>query len=132
MRKLLLTLAAVLLMAAPAGAASGVAGKWTGETQGRNGPQKITLELKTAGEALTGTMATGDTPPVAVEDGKVSGAKVSFTTTRSIQGFDLKVKWSGEAKDDTLTLAREFTNLPEGAGAGGAGPPPPVVLSRTK
>jgi hypothetical protein len=124
-------LAAALLVAAPAYTQSpGVSGKWTGETQGRNGPQQIVLELKASGEALTGALTTGDNPAVDIKDGTVSGTKVSFNTTRSVQGYDITVKWAGEVKGDDLTLTREITNLPAGAPAGNG--PPPVTLRRAK
>jgi hypothetical protein len=132
MSRIVMLLAAALLIAPQAYTQSqpGVSGKWTGEAQGRNGTQQIVLELKASGEALTGALTTGDNPAVDIKDGTVSGAKVSFNTTRSVQGYDITVKWTGEVKGDDLTLTREITNLPAGAPAGNG--PPPVTLKRAK
>jgi hypothetical protein len=133
MSKIVMLLATTLLMTAPAytQSQSSMAGKWTGEAQGRNGTQQVVLDLKESGGTLTGAMTTGDNPAVDIKDATVSGTKISFNTTRSIQGYDITIKWTGEAKGDDLTLTREITNLPAGAPAGN-GSPPPVTLKRAK
>jgi hypothetical protein len=133
MSRIVMLLAAALLITAPtyAQSPSSVAGKWTGESQGRNGTQQIVLDLKASGGTLTGAMTTGENPAVDIKDGTVSGTKISFNTTRTIQGNDITIKWTGEAKGDDLTLTREFTNLPAGAPAGN-GSPPPITLKRAK
>jgi len=132
MSRIVTLLATALLIVAPAytQSQSSVAGKWTGEAQGRNGTQQIVLDLKASGETLTGALTTGDNPAVDIKDGTVSGTKISFNTTRSIQGYDITIKWTGEVKGDDLTLTREITNLPAGAPAGNG--PPPVTLKRAK
>lgn len=127
----MLLAAALLITPAYTQSQSSVAGKWAGESQGRNGTQQIVLDLTASGGTLTGTMTTGDNPAVDIKDGTLSGTMISFNTTRSIQGYDITIKWTGEAKGDDLTLTREITNLPAGAPAGN-GSPPPITLKRAK
>jgi beta-galactosidase len=76
----------------PAG--SGITGLW------RTGPAQI-FTLRQDGGALTGTVegVRGDTP-IAIQDGKVAGAKISFTAgnvnyTGSLQGETLELQRSG-------------------------------------
>src|SRR5438309_2109563 len=127
MKKLGLMVAATLLMAGSAFAADSVAGKWSGEMQGRQGPQPVVLELKADG---SGTMTSGQQPAMAIEEGKVAGSKVTFTITREIQGNKVAIKYTGDVNGDELSLTRELPNM---GGGGGAPPPqPPAVLKRTK
>jgi autotransporter translocation and assembly factor TamB len=86
--------------------AAGVDGKWTFETQGRNGPQTSTINLKADGAALTGTISGrgGDT---AIEDGKVDGNNISFSVTREMQGNKITIKYSGTVSGDELKLKFE-------------------------
>jgi hypothetical protein len=125
-------LLATAFLASPAFAQApgGVTGKWTGETQGRNGTQPVVLELKASGATLTGSMTTGTNPAADIKSGTVAGAKISFNTTRTTPNGDITIKWTGEAKGDDLTLNREISNA-SGAPAGN-GPPPPVTLKRAK
>jgi len=109
-------------------AQSGPAGKWTGETQGRQGPQTITLELKVDAGKLTGTMAQGAQPAAEITDGKlVDPTTISFK--RSLQGRGgggpIEIEYTGKIKDDEMTLT------PNGGGRGGRGPME-ITLKRAK
>ena len=86
--------------------AADVTGKWTFETQGRNGPQTTTLNLKADGGNLTGTISGrgGDTE---ISDGKVDGANISFSVTREMQGNKFTIKYSGTLSGDELKLKFE-------------------------
>lgn len=98
--------------------AAGIDGKWIAETQGRNGAQQSTLTLKSAGSALTGTLEApgrgGAAPtPVEIKDGKIDGAKFSFSVTGgrgvaiwegTVEGDELKGNRKQEGQD-----ARPFT-----------------------
>ena len=99
-------------------AQSGPAGKWTGEAQGRQGPQPITLELKVDAGKLTGTLTQGQQPAAEITEGKVVDAStISFK--RSIQGRGgggpIEVEYTGKITGNEMTLT------PNG-GRGGRGP----------
>ena len=82
MKKTALVVAALVVMSALVYAQGGVAGKWTGETQGRGGTVPVTLDIKADG---TGTLTQGqNSSPLA--NGKVSGMTVTFTTTQQGRG----------------------------------------------
>ncbi len=112
--------ALVFATAAVVAAQTGPAGKWTGETQGRQGPQPITLELRVAGTALTGTLAQGPAPAAELKNGKIVDAStISFTVERAGRGGDpIMINYTGKIAGDDLTLTVE---LPAGGGGGGGG-----------
>ena len=102
---LILFVAAMVLLAA------GVDGKWSIETQGRNGPQQNTLMVKAEGANLTGTFeapgrggAAG--MPVAITDGKVDGNKFTFV----VPGGRGPTKFEGTVDGDQI----KGTRTPEG------------------
>jgi len=100
-------------------AQSGPAGKWTGEAQGRQGPQPITLELKVDAGKLTGTMTQGAQPAAAITDAKiVDPDTISFK--RSVQGRagNIEIEYTGKIKGNEMTL----TPSAAGGRGGGRGP----------
>src|SRR5438128_1121111 len=121
MKTVLFFVAVLFVMSALVFAQGGVAGKWTGEQQGRGGTQPVTLDLKADGGKLTGTLTTGQNAPVQIADGKADGMNVSFTTTQSFGGNDVQIMWSGEVKGDELTLTRQGGGGGRGGGGGGGG-----------
>lgn len=97
---LLVCFAALVLAADPSG-------KWTYETQGRNGPQTVTLTLKASGDSLTGSMSGGRGGPVDISDGKVNGDNISFSVVREFNGNQFTTKYSGKVSGDTIELTIE-------------------------
>lgn len=80
---------------------------WT--QAGRNGgPDRTnTLVLKVEGDKLTGTVTSpgrgGAAPtPVAITDGKVTGADVSFSVVREFNGNSMTIKYSGTVADGVI------------------------------
>ena len=131
MKKKSLLVAAVLsTLSIIAFAQSGPAGKWTGETQGRQGPQTITLDLKVDAGKLTGTYAQGQQPAAEITEGKVVDA-TTISFKRSLQGrgggAPIEISYTGKIKGDELTL----TPTVAGGGGGGRGPTE-VTLKRAK
>jgi len=118
MKRFLILVAALFLMPILVFAQGQVAGKWTGEQQGRGGAQPVTLELNVSGSTVTGTLKTGDNT-AQISDGKLDGTKVSFKTTQNRGGNDVQINWTGEVKGDELTLTREGGGGGRGGGGGG-------------
>jgi len=129
MKRLYLALAA-LLVSVHAYAQTSIAGKWSGESKGRQGTMKTELELKLTGGKLGGTMSMGPMGKSEIKDGTVSGSKMSFVTAVNARGINISIKYSGEVKGDELILNREISGLPPGLGR--AGSPQPVIFKRTK
>jgi len=111
MTKKLLFVVSILLVMAFGAMAADVSGKWTFEQAGRQGgnPTTVTLNLKAAGGALTGTMSRpgrdGNAMETPISDGKVSGNDVSFKVTRSMGGNDFTITYKGTVNGDSMDLS---------------------------
>ena len=73
-------LAALLLLSFSALAAD-VDGKWTGMVSTPNGDFPQAFTFKADGATLTGSMTGIDGAEVAIKDGKINGANISFTVS---------------------------------------------------
>lgn len=87
--------------------AADVSGKWTFETQGRNGAVTNTLTLKASGSELTGSLDGGRGGPVNISNGKVDGDNVTFEVTREFNGNSFTTKYSGKVSGDSMELTIE-------------------------
>jgi len=124
MQKRLVFLAALAsAFTATALMAAEVGGKWKADVQ----QQQLSFDLKAEGSKLTGTLENSAVPgPIAIQDGKVTGDKVSFHVVRTLNNAETKVLWEGTAKGDEI----KFTRRAENAAAGGE--PVEVVAKREK
>src|SRR3954447_26257940 len=87
--------------------AADVSGKWTGDMPGRGGDTTpTTFNFKAAGDKLTGTM-TGPQGDIPLQDGKVSGDQISFSTTLDFGGNSVKIVYKGTMSGDTMNMSRE-------------------------
>lgn len=92
--------------------AADVNGKWTGQVPSRGETASATFVFKVEGDKLTGTM-TGAQGETTLQEGKVSGDKISFSTT----GGNAKIMFTGTVAGDEIKMtrareggqAREFT-----------------------
>lgn len=92
----------VALLAAAAWAGD-ISGTWTGEIQGPNGNIALTYSFKQDGEKLTGTVAGPQGDPIAIDEGKVIGDKVSFSVNVQFNG-GTKFVSEGTVKGEEITL----------------------------
>jgi hypothetical protein len=93
--------------------AADATGKWSFETQGRNGPMTQTLNLKQDGGSLSGTLTGGRGGEVQISDGKVDGNNVSFNVVREFQGNKVTIKYNGVMSGDELKLTIETGRGPQ-------------------
>jgi hypothetical protein len=84
--------------------AADIDGKWTGQVQGRNGPQTQTIMLKASDNALTGSVEGGRGGPVEISDGKIDGSNVSFKVIREFQGNKVTQEYKGTISGGELKL----------------------------
>jgi hypothetical protein len=84
--------------------AAEIDGKWTGQVQGRNGPQTQTLMLKADGNTLTGTIEGGRGGPVQITDGKIDGGNVFFKVIREFQDNKITQEYKGAVSGGELKL----------------------------
>jgi hypothetical protein len=84
--------------------AADIDGKWTGQVEGRNGPQPQTIMLKAADNVLTGSVEGGRGGPVEISDGKIDGNNVSFKVIREFQGNKVTQEYKGTVSGGELKL----------------------------
>lgn len=88
--------------------AAGVSGIWMGQAPGRNDTKEdVAFQFKQTGAAVTGKLF-GDEFDLALEEGSVSGEKLTFivTTTNYYNGVKVRFQYTGTIKGDELELTR--------------------------
>jgi len=96
--------AAVLLAVAMA---ADISGKWAGDMPGRGGDTTpTTFIFKVDGEKLTGSM-TGPQGDIPLQEGKVAGNQISFSTTLDFGGNSIKIVYKGAVNGDQIKMTRE-------------------------
>ena len=87
--------------------AADLSGKWMGDMPGRGGDTTpTTFTFKVDGEKLTGSM-TGPQGEIPLQEGKVAGNQVSFSTTLDFGGNSVKIVYKGTMSGDTIKMSRE-------------------------
>jgi hypothetical protein len=99
-KKLRLSCLTIIMLAASMVAAD-LSGKWTGQVPARGEAVAATFVFKVEGDKLTGTM-TGPQGDVALQEGKVSGDKISFSTP----GGNAKILFTGTVAGDEIKMTR--------------------------
>lgn len=75
--------------------------KWT-FTMSDGGKIEPSVRLKREGDALTGTTRFRSAPPVAIQDGKIDGERVSWIVVRESGGRKVTTRYEGKIKGDTI------------------------------
>jgi len=104
-------LLALLLMSAPAFAAN-VDGDWSGSFDSPNGPVAISYTFKADGAKLTGTTTGPDGAKLAIKDGKIDGANISFAVDVDMGGNAMTLKYTGVVAADSIALTLDFQGQP--------------------
>jgi hypothetical protein len=100
MKGMSITILAALALASVLAAAD-ISGKWSGEVPARGATATATFVFKVDGDKLTGTM-TGPQGEVPLQDGKVSGDQISFSTA----GGNAKILFKGTVSGDQIKMTR--------------------------
>lgn len=100
-----ITCSLVLLLAVAM--AADLSGKWAGDMPGRGGDTTpTTFTFKVDGEKLTGSM-TGPQGDIPLQEGKVAGNQISFSTTLDFGGNSIKLLYKGTVSGDQIKMTRE-------------------------
>ena len=105
--------------------AADIDGKWTAETQGKNGPQTQTLTLKAAGDKLTGTMDGGFGGATEISEGMLHGSDVMIKVVREFNGNKFEQNFKGTLSGSELKLTVEAP-----AGGKGKGGPREITFKK--
>jgi hypothetical protein len=90
-----------------AAAAADISGKWSGDMPTRGGEMTpTTFTFKADGDKLTGSM-TGPQGEVQLQEGKIAGDQISFTTTLNFGGNDVKIVYKGTVSGNQIKMTRE-------------------------
>jgi hypothetical protein len=84
--------------------AADIDGKWTGQVEGRNGPQSQSIMLKADGNTLTGNVQGGRGGPVDISNGTIDGNNVSFSVVREFNGNKVTQDYKGTISGGELKL----------------------------
>ena len=106
MKKVLLTILAIMATLVMTAVAADIDGKWVAETQGPKGPGMQTLTLKAEGSTLTGTLNAGFGGDTAISEGTINGNMVSFKVVREFNGNKVEQSFSGTMSAGELKLTR--------------------------
>ena len=91
-----------LILVAVASAAD-ITGNWKADLQTPQGMVQVSYSFKQAGETLTGTWQTAQSPTVQISDGKVTGNKISFVVNIDA-AHGLTFAHEGTIKGDEIQL----------------------------
>lgn len=96
---------AVISGMAMAAHAADVSGTWKGSFDFNGSPVPITMNLKTSGAAVTGTVEGLPTSPVEIHDGKIDGETLSFWVNTDYQGTPYKLVYTGKVAADAIDFS---------------------------
>ncbi len=101
MWKAVLIACLAVAMLTPTAEAADVTGKWSGQVPSRGETMTATFTFKVDGDKLSGTM-TGPQGEVVLQEGKVSGDQISFSTT----GGNAKILFQGTVAGNEIKMTR--------------------------
>jgi len=106
-------LSAVLFLAlAMSALAADVDGKWTGSVHTDNGDFPVTFNFKADGAMLNGSMAGPDGGDIAIKDGMIDGANISFWLSLDFGGNALKLTYKGVVATDEIKISGDAGGMP--------------------
>jgi hypothetical protein len=104
-------LAGLLLLAVSAFAAD-VDGKWAGSMSTPMGDIPVGFTLKSDGAALTGSTTGPDGAAIAIKDGKVDGANITFSVTFDFGGMPFTLIYNGVVSSDSIKFTGDAGGMP--------------------
>jgi hypothetical protein len=107
-------LATVLVLgcafAASAAWAEDLTGKWTATAVSNN--VAVTLDLKVAGNVVTGAILNPQSGPAEIKEGKIEGNRISFHVVRTANDATNKILWQGTIEGAEIHFTRSVEGAP--------------------
>jgi hypothetical protein len=100
----------VAVLAALPAMADNIDGKWNANVDSPQGP----LEVKADGEKLAGTLSVPGMDGMAISEGVVKGANVTFKLSLDMGGTQLTIDYVGKVAGDQLDLVSKMDAGPGG------------------
>jgi hypothetical protein len=104
--------AATLLLLTVSAFAADVDGKWTGSVSTPNGDFPVSFNFKADGAMLSGSMAGPDGGDIAIKDGKIDGANISFWLNIDFGGNSMKLTYTGVVAADQIKISGDAGGMP--------------------
>ena len=104
--------AALFLMLAASAFAADVDGKWTGSVSTPNGDFPVSFSFMADGTTLNGSMAGPDGGDIAIKDGMIDGANISFWLSLDFGGNTLKLTYKGVVASDQIKISGDAAGMP--------------------
>jgi hypothetical protein len=93
---------AAILCFLPSLRAADVSGTWKGAFEFNGSSMPLTLNLKIADTAVTGTVEGLPTTPAEIHDGKIDGNAITFSVNTDYEGQTYKLVYKGKITGDTI------------------------------
>ncbi len=90
--------------------AQDLTGKWTATAVGNN--VAVTLDLKVAGNVVTGAILNPQSGPAEIKDGKLEGNNISFHVVRTTSNATNKILWQGTIRGEQIHFTRSVEGAP--------------------
>jgi len=103
---------AVLFLLAASAFAADVDGKWSGTVSTPMGDIPVAFSFKADGLMLTGTTMGLDGMDVAIKDGKIDGANITFTVTFDFGGMPFTLVYKGVVSKDSIKFNIDAAGMP--------------------
>jgi hypothetical protein len=100
--RIAICLTASLVLLAGLLAAADLTGAWKGQFEFNGTPVPLTFDLKTSGEALTGSVTGLPAGVAEIKEGKIQGANISFSIMSQYQGDPIKLVYKGQVQEDGI------------------------------
>ena len=124
-RRILFATAVICAIFCCAAFAADISGNWSGNMQMGDQSFPLTYAFKQDGEKLTGTVTGPQGAPLPLNDGKITGDKLSFSVNVDMGGNAAKFLSEGVIKGEEITLT---TKMEGGQDFGGGA----MTLKRVK
>jgi hypothetical protein len=108
MRNRILLITSLVLVFALSALAADVTGKWVAQVPGRDGQtREMVFNLKSAGDAVTGTQSGFRGGDVPISEGKSTGDDISFKVNMEFGGNTMTWTYTGKVSGSEMKLKRE-------------------------
>jgi hypothetical protein len=101
-----------LLLAAVPAIAADVDGKWAGSITTPAGDVPVGFTFKADGTALTGTTTGPDGSEIAIKNGKIDGANITFVVALDFGGMPFEIGYKGVVSASEIKLTLDFMGIP--------------------
>lgn len=109
--KIIASVLAIFIMSAALWAAD-VDGTWTGTISGPMGDIPVSFTFKADGAMLTGKTLGLDGSDVAISDGKIDGANITFNVSLDFGGMPFMLSYKGVIEGEQIKMAADAFGMP--------------------